>query len=116
MSGAQGKAGYICGSVTVIAEVDPAALNKRFAQGWVTEKIEDLDTLVTRVKQAKERKETTAIGYICLLFTPFFHTLSTLSFSLLSRTHTHTYLPFHSSSHASAVLIILFSVVTLGIL
>lgn len=37
MSGAQAKAGYICGAVTVIAEVDPSALYKRHEQGWVNE-------------------------------------------------------------------------------
>lgn len=39
MSGAQGKAGVICGAVTVIAEIDENALDKRHAQGWVTEKV-----------------------------------------------------------------------------
>jgi len=64
MSGAQGKAGLICGAVTVIAEIDPAALNKRYAQGWITEKIEDLNVLVSRVKEARANKETVAIGFL----------------------------------------------------
>lgn len=34
MSGAQAKAGTIAGSITVVAEVSEAALNKRHAQGY----------------------------------------------------------------------------------
>lgn len=40
----------ICGAVGVIAEVDGAALDKRHAQGWVMEKISDMDELVARIK------------------------------------------------------------------
>lgn len=63
MSGAQGKAGVICGAVTVVAEVDGAALDKRFQQGWVNEKISDVEQLVARVKAAKANKEATAIAF-----------------------------------------------------
>lgn len=34
MSGAQAKAGVISRSITVVAEVSRAALNKRHSQGW----------------------------------------------------------------------------------
>jgi urocanate hydratase len=64
MSGAQGKAGVICGAVTVIAEVDEAALDKRHAQGWVTEKVTSLDELVARVRAARAAKEPAAIAYL----------------------------------------------------
>lgn len=35
MSGAQPKAADICGCVSVTAEIDPKALDKRLKQGWV---------------------------------------------------------------------------------
>src|SRR5690625_2103016 len=63
MSGAQPKAGNIAGCVTVCADVNPKALDKRHEQGWVNEKITDLDALVKRVKTAQENKETVSIGY-----------------------------------------------------
>src|SRR5699024_2146771 len=63
MSGAQPKAGNIAGCVTVCAEVNTKALDKRHEQGWVNEKISDLDTLVKRVREAKAAKETVSIGY-----------------------------------------------------
>lgn len=53
MSGAQGKASLIAGAIGVIAEIDPAALEKRFKQGWISEKITDLDTCIERIKTAR---------------------------------------------------------------
>ncbi|ORZ34555.1 Urocanase [Catenaria anguillulae PL171] len=63
MSGAQPKAGYISKMIAVVAEVDEAALNKRFEQGWVTEKCTDLDALVKRIKRARQEKVPVSIGY-----------------------------------------------------
>lgn len=63
MSGAQPKAGTIAGCITVCAEVNPKALDKRHEQGWVNEKIERLDELVLRVRNAKKAGETISIGY-----------------------------------------------------
>jgi len=63
MSGAQPKAGNIAGVVSVTAEVNQAATYKRHEQGWVDEVISDLDQLVTRVRKAKEAKETVSIAY-----------------------------------------------------
>ena len=63
MSGAQPKAGDIAGCISVIAEVNLKATFTRHSQGWVDEKIEDLDTLVDRVKEAKENKEVVSIAY-----------------------------------------------------
>lgn len=63
MSGAQPKAGNIAGCITVVAEVNEKATRKRHAQGWVDEVIEDLDKLVSRVKEAKEQKEVVSIAY-----------------------------------------------------
>ncbi|KAJ3358800.1 Urocanate hydratase [Allomyces javanicus] len=63
MSGAQPKAGFICGMIAVIAEVDRAALDKRFEQGWVTEKVSGLDALIARIKRARAEKVPVSIGY-----------------------------------------------------
>ncbi|MDN4164072.1 urocanate hydratase [Cytophagales bacterium LB-30] len=63
MSGAQPKAGNIAGVVSVTAEVNRLATQKRHAQGWVDEVIEDLDVLCARVKKAKQDKETVSIAY-----------------------------------------------------
>jgi len=46
MSGAQPKAGDICGCITVCAEVNEKALDKRVDQGWVKEKVVDVEILV----------------------------------------------------------------------
>lgn len=54
MSGAQGKASLIAGAIGVIAEIDPAALEKRYKQGWISEKIDDLDQCIARIKQARQ--------------------------------------------------------------
>lgn len=64
MSGAQPKAGNIAGCITVCAEVNPKITQVRLDQGWIDEKITDLDALVRRVIQAKERKEVVSIAYL----------------------------------------------------
>ena len=64
MSGAQGKASLIAGAIGVIAEIDPAALEKRFKQGWISEKVTDLDTCIARLKRAREEKKPLAIGFL----------------------------------------------------
>ncbi|HEU5292378.1 MAG TPA: urocanate hydratase [Cyclobacteriaceae bacterium] len=63
MSGAQPKAGNIAGCVTVVAEVNMKATEKRYAQGWVDELVHDLDQLTARVKIAKANREVVSIGY-----------------------------------------------------
>jgi len=63
MSGAQPKAGNIAGCITVVAEVNAKATQKRHQQGWVDEVIVDLDELVTRVTRAKQTKEVVSIAY-----------------------------------------------------
>ncbi len=64
MSGAQPKAGNIAGVISVTAEVNPKAANTRHSQGWVDEIITDLDVLSSRVRLAKEKKETVSIAYL----------------------------------------------------
>lgn len=63
MSGAQPKAGNIAGCVSVTAEVNPKAVQTRHSQGWVDEVITDLNTLCTRVQQAKDNKEIVSIAF-----------------------------------------------------
>jgi len=64
MSGAQPKAGDICGCITVVAEINERALNKRLKQGWLKEKCVTLEETVKRLKEAKQKQEKTSIGYL----------------------------------------------------
>lgn len=63
MSGAQPKAGNIAGVVSVTAEINPKAVEKRYAQGWVDEVYDSLDTLIDRIRKATEAKETVSLAY-----------------------------------------------------
>ncbi len=63
MSGAQPKAGNIAGCITVIAEVNEKATQKRHQQGWVDEVVYDLNELVIRIQSAKAKKEIVSIAY-----------------------------------------------------
>ena len=63
MSGAQPKAGDIAGCISVVAEVNPKATHTRYSQDWVDEVIDDLDRLVERVREAREKKEVVSIAY-----------------------------------------------------
>ena len=64
MSGAQPKAGNIAGCITVCAEVNPKITQVRLDQGWIDEKLTDINALVVRVKLAKENKETISLAYL----------------------------------------------------
>ena len=64
MSGAQPKAGNIAGCITVCAEVNPKITQVRLDQGWIDEKITDLDVLVDRVQAAKRNKEVVSLAYL----------------------------------------------------
>jgi urocanate hydratase len=63
MSGAQPKAGNIAGVVSVTAEVNVAATNKRHSQGWVDEVHVNLDELFVKVKQAQTQKISRSFAY-----------------------------------------------------
>lgn len=63
MSGAQPKAGNIAGCITVVAEVNRQAIDKRYSQGWVDEVISDLDTLVARVVKARQSREAVSLAF-----------------------------------------------------
>ncbi|MGA0430986.1 MAG: urocanate hydratase [Flavobacteriaceae bacterium] len=64
MSGAQPKAGNIVGCITVVAEVNILAAQKRHQQGWVDQIIYNLNNLVTVVREAQLQKKATAIAYV----------------------------------------------------
>lgn len=63
MSGAQPKAGNIAGVVSITAEINPKATNKRKDQGWVDEVYDNLDALMARVETARKNKEVRSFAY-----------------------------------------------------
>lgn len=64
MSGAQPKAGNISGVVSVVAEINLKAAQKRHEQGWVDELHEALDELIPRIRQAVKAKEIVSLAYV----------------------------------------------------
>ena len=64
MSGAQPKAGNIAGVVSVTAEINPKAAEKRFQQGWVDELHSDLDELIPRIREAVAAKKPVSLAYV----------------------------------------------------
>ncbi len=63
MSGAQPKAARIAGVVSITAEVNPKATYKRHEQGWVDEVFSDLNKLITRTQEAREKGEAVSLAY-----------------------------------------------------
>ena len=63
MSGAQPKAGNIAGCISITAEINPDATQKRHAQGWVDEVYNNLKLLMNRVEKAQENKEIVSFAY-----------------------------------------------------
>lgn len=63
MSGAQPKAAKIAGCISVVAEVNRKAAEKRYSQGWVDEIILAPEALVKRVKEAKSKREVVSLAY-----------------------------------------------------
>ena len=64
MSGAQPKAGNIAGVVSVTAEINPKAAEKRYEQGWVDKLHTSLDALIPRIRKAVEAKEVVSLAYV----------------------------------------------------
>ena len=64
MSGAQPKAGNIAGVVSVVAEINPKAAEKRYEQGWVDELHTNLDELIPAVKKAKAEGRVVSMAYV----------------------------------------------------
>ncbi len=63
MSGAQPKAGNIAGVVSITAEINPSATQKRYQQGWVDEVHDNLDTLFAQVNTYRTKKEKRSFAY-----------------------------------------------------
>jgi len=63
MSGAQAKAAVIAGAIGVVAEINPRAVEKRHAQGWVDEVYSSLPELLDRINDARRNKEAVSIAY-----------------------------------------------------
>ena len=63
MSGAQPKAGNIAGVVSITAEINPSATDKRHSQGWVDEVYCDLDELFAKVNEARANKIARSFAY-----------------------------------------------------
>lgn len=64
MSGAQPKAGNIAGVVSVVAEINPKAVTKRYEQGWVDQLYDDLDQLLPAVREAVDSGRTVSMAYV----------------------------------------------------
>ena len=63
MSGAQPKAAKIAGIISVTAEINKKAIDKRYEQGWVDEIITDIDKLSYRIKELKKTSTNISIGF-----------------------------------------------------
>ena len=64
MSGAQPKAGNIAGVVSVVAEINPKAAQKRYNQGWVDELHYNLDELIPAIRASVADKKTVSMAYV----------------------------------------------------
>ncbi len=64
MSGAQPKAGNIAGVVSIVAEINPQAAQKRYDQGWVDELHYDLDELIPAVRAAVAERKVVSMAYV----------------------------------------------------
>ena len=63
MSGAQPKAGNIAGVVSITAEINPSATDKRHSQGWVDEVYSNLDELFAKVNEARAQQIARSFAY-----------------------------------------------------
>ena len=63
MSGAQPKAGNIAGVVSITAEINPSATQKRYSQGWVDEVYDNLEELFKHVNESIAKKEARSYAY-----------------------------------------------------
>ena len=53
----------ICLFFHVFFQVSEEALNKRYNQGWLAEKTNDLDDLIKRIRRCRADKKPISIGY-----------------------------------------------------
>ncbi|NLJ82105.1 MAG: urocanate hydratase [Bacteroidales bacterium] len=63
MSGAQPKAGNIAGVVSITAEINSEATQKRYQQQWVDEVYDNLDILLQKVTEARNQKIARSFAY-----------------------------------------------------
>ena len=63
MSGAQPKAAKISGLISVTAEINKQAIEKRYQQGWIDEVVTNLSKLVKRIKELKKENKAISIGF-----------------------------------------------------
>ena len=63
MSGAQPKAGNIAKVVSVVAEINPKAVQKRYEQGWVDEIHDNLDELMKSIRAALADRRVVSMAY-----------------------------------------------------
>lgn len=45
-------------------QIDEAALSKRYQQGWLLHKTDNLEECVSLIKKYKKEKSATSIGYL----------------------------------------------------
>jgi len=64
MSGAQPKAANIAGVVSITAEINPKAANKRYEQGWVDEIVSDVDKAIDSALEWQKKKQAHSIAYL----------------------------------------------------
>jgi urocanate hydratase len=64
MSGAQPKAGNIAGVVTICAEVNSVAAEKRHSQGWVDELIDDVDKCIDTAIEFQAKNKARSIAFV----------------------------------------------------
>ena len=63
MSGAQGKAGEIAKSVTIVAEVDRSRIDTRLEQGWISHVTETPEETLKLAQEYLDKKESTSIAF-----------------------------------------------------
>lgn len=64
MSGAQPKAGNIAGVVSIVAEINPKAVETRHRQGWVDEVYDSLNELIARAQAARAERKPLSLAYL----------------------------------------------------
>ncbi|SHH40070.1 urocanate hydratase [Anaerosphaera aminiphila DSM 21120] len=63
MSGAQGKAGEIAHSVTIVAEVDISRIETRLEQGWISKLAETPEETCKMAREYLDKEEAMSIAY-----------------------------------------------------
>ena len=66
-------------------QVCEEALNKRYNQGWLMEKTNDLDECVRMIRQSRRMKQATSIGYHGNVVDLWYCMISVSTFTLFSR-------------------------------